>query len=327
MATRIQLRGDTSTNWQNVNPTLAEREFAIETDTGRYKIGDGTSGWSALPYKGLNGTSGTSGISSNAQVTDITYSNLRTAIAGGTLVPFTYYRITDYKTCYDQPNYNVFKGQIGTGNYKDDSTVQPIVVLATSNSTLAEEAYQPAYPKDRIRYDVSFNQTERTSGAAYGRITERIDEFNNRTDYDHRQVKFRRYKYYAIDPDSPLQGTVQVSPNSSTEMTVTGTGTSFGALAVGGVVGFAKEDHRVYRISNIASATSMTITGLANVSLGSGTKMYTADWDDYDSYYQSNVDDPTDFASYYTFDGTNNYNNYIGLIFNKFSPLSIIYLL
>ena len=53
MATRIQLRGDTSTNWTNNNPTLAERELAIETDTNLYKIGDGITDWNSLPYKAL----------------------------------------------------------------------------------------------------------------------------------------------------------------------------------------------------------------------------------------------------------------------------------
>ena len=245
-------------------------------------------------------------------VIDVTYSELRLIIATSSLTTGSYYQITDYKTCYDQPDYNYFKNQIGTGNYKDDSPVEPIVVLATSDSTLAKEAYQPDYPNDQIKYDISFDQTERTGGTAYGRITERIDEYNNRTDYDHRQVKFKRYKYYEIDPSIPIQGTVQITPISATAMTVTGTGSNFDSLSVGTVVGFAKEDYRVYRISDIASDTEMTITGLANVSLGSGTKMYTADWDDYNSYYQSNVDETTDFEEYYTFDGTDNYNNYIG---------------
>jgi hypothetical protein len=52
------------------------------------------------------------------------------------------------------------------------------LVFATSENTISTTAYQPLYPNDRIQYDVSFGQTEITSGNAYGRITERIDEFN-----------------------------------------------------------------------------------------------------------------------------------------------------
>jgi hypothetical protein len=53
MAIRIQLRGDTSTNWTSANPILAERELALETNTGLYKIGDGVTSWNSLPYSTL----------------------------------------------------------------------------------------------------------------------------------------------------------------------------------------------------------------------------------------------------------------------------------
>ena len=48
--TVIQLRRDTSTNWDSVNPILAAGEAGFETDTNKFKIGDGTSNWSSLPY-------------------------------------------------------------------------------------------------------------------------------------------------------------------------------------------------------------------------------------------------------------------------------------
>lgn len=37
MATQIQIRRDSSTNWQSVNPILANGEFGKETDTGKIK--------------------------------------------------------------------------------------------------------------------------------------------------------------------------------------------------------------------------------------------------------------------------------------------------
>lgn len=48
--TRFQLRGDTRANWLSANPVLAEREPALETDTNRFKIGDGVSTYSQLSY-------------------------------------------------------------------------------------------------------------------------------------------------------------------------------------------------------------------------------------------------------------------------------------
>jgi len=47
---RMQLRRDTATNWISSNPTLADGEPGYETDTGRLKIGDGTTAWTSLDY-------------------------------------------------------------------------------------------------------------------------------------------------------------------------------------------------------------------------------------------------------------------------------------
>jgi hypothetical protein len=50
MASKIQFRRDTSTNWTNTNPVLAQGEPGLETDTGKVKYGDGSSNWNSLAY-------------------------------------------------------------------------------------------------------------------------------------------------------------------------------------------------------------------------------------------------------------------------------------
>ena len=50
MADIIQVRRDTAANWTSVNPTLAQGEFAVETDTNQFKIGDGVTAWTSLTY-------------------------------------------------------------------------------------------------------------------------------------------------------------------------------------------------------------------------------------------------------------------------------------
>jgi len=50
MASIIQFRRDTASNWTSNDPTLAAGELGIETDTGQYKIGDGSTAWSSLSY-------------------------------------------------------------------------------------------------------------------------------------------------------------------------------------------------------------------------------------------------------------------------------------
>ena len=50
MATQIQFRRGSASQWTNTNPTLAEGEFGYETDTAQYKIGDGNTTWNNLGY-------------------------------------------------------------------------------------------------------------------------------------------------------------------------------------------------------------------------------------------------------------------------------------
>jgi hypothetical protein len=50
MATKIQVRRGSSSNWTTTNPVLSEGEIGYETDSGKFKIGNGSSAWSALDY-------------------------------------------------------------------------------------------------------------------------------------------------------------------------------------------------------------------------------------------------------------------------------------
>lgn len=52
--TRIVLRNDTAENWLSSNTVLLKGEIGIETDTYKFKVGDGTSAWNDLDYYGDN---------------------------------------------------------------------------------------------------------------------------------------------------------------------------------------------------------------------------------------------------------------------------------
>ena len=57
------LRGDTLARWTEFNPILADRELVLETDTGKYKIGNGADAYLDLPYSsGPTGPTGPSGV-------------------------------------------------------------------------------------------------------------------------------------------------------------------------------------------------------------------------------------------------------------------------
>lgn len=58
---QFQFRRDTAANWTSNNPTLLAGEMGIETDTSKFKIGDGATAWTSLGYGGLAGPTGSTG--------------------------------------------------------------------------------------------------------------------------------------------------------------------------------------------------------------------------------------------------------------------------
>jgi hypothetical protein len=52
VVTQIQIRRGTATQWTSANPTLAAGEFGYESDTGKFKIGNGSTAWTSLSYQG-----------------------------------------------------------------------------------------------------------------------------------------------------------------------------------------------------------------------------------------------------------------------------------
>src|SRR5579859_7573588 len=55
MAIQIEWRHGTAALWTSANPILAQGEKGVETDTGQFKIGDGTTAWTSLAYSGQTG--------------------------------------------------------------------------------------------------------------------------------------------------------------------------------------------------------------------------------------------------------------------------------
>lgn len=50
-------RTDTAANWTANNPVLLDGEIGIESDTGKFKFGNGVTSWTSLAYtkQGGNG--------------------------------------------------------------------------------------------------------------------------------------------------------------------------------------------------------------------------------------------------------------------------------
>ena len=70
MAQKIQFRRDTAANWSSVNPILSQGELGYETNTGKFKIGNGGSYWNELSYfeGGASAFSGLAGTIGETQI-------------------------------------------------------------------------------------------------------------------------------------------------------------------------------------------------------------------------------------------------------------------
>jgi len=81
--TLLQRRRGSAATWTSTNPTLSAGEWGYETDTGRAKVGDGSTVWTSLKYAKLryddlitgSGVSITELTDGNSQVTGLSFSS------------------------------------------------------------------------------------------------------------------------------------------------------------------------------------------------------------------------------------------------------------
>ena len=251
----------------------------------------------------------------NSNYNQGTYDELYSFAIGGTLTAGSYYLMTDFQTCYDQPNYDNTKTPITTGNYKTGTT-EPILLLAVSTTEFSPTVYSTLYTNDKITYDITWNTTEITSSPAKGRITERIDNFNNRTDYDNRNILFKRYDGYSYYENNPLSGLVGISGLTGTTGVLYGnTGTTFFSnFSTGSIVSVRNLNPSFFEIISVESDSIAIISGVT-INETTDSPYYFGNDDGIMSYYQPNVRQDQIFE-YTTFgdaiDDGGAVNNYIG---------------
>lgn len=64
----VQFRRGTAAQWTSANPVLAAGEPGFETDTGKFKVGDGSTAWTSLAYQASSATNLTSGTLPSARI-------------------------------------------------------------------------------------------------------------------------------------------------------------------------------------------------------------------------------------------------------------------
>jgi len=122
--TRFKLRNGTAAAWTAANPVLLTGEIGIETDTRRYKIGDGSTAWSGLSYY-------VEGVLARGQASKTTSGTISIASAG------TYQSTGLTATLDTSTNYQTILGTSDTFALKNNSGATKLFMVQASMDAYA----------------------------------------------------------------------------------------------------------------------------------------------------------------------------------------------
>lgn len=117
--TRFLIRNGSAAQWTATNPILLEGEMGIETDTRKYKVGNGVSAWTALPYY-------IEGVLARGQASKMTSGTISIVTAGT-------YQSTGLTATFDSAtDYQVALGTSDAFGLKNDSGATKLFMVQAS---------------------------------------------------------------------------------------------------------------------------------------------------------------------------------------------------
>lgn len=149
----IKLRRGTAAQWTAQNPVLAEGEVGLETDTRKFKAGDGTTAWTGLQYYGGSG----GGATLFTDLTDVPQSYTG---QGGKLV----------RVKADASGLEFYTLTISSGDVTTALGFTPENVANKSTSVTTDQASNTKYPSVKSVYDWAV-ATFTTTAAVASQIT------------------------------------------------------------------------------------------------------------------------------------------------------------
>ena len=147
MATKIQLRRDTASDWTSTNPTMAAGEFGWESDTNKFKIGDGSTAWTSLGYASEGDTAGITFVGDDSTGTTVNQNEtvkiagatgITTAVSGDTLT-VTGPDLSSYITASSSDTLTNKAGNISQWTNDSGYTTNTGTVTATSTDTFTNK--------------------------------------------------------------------------------------------------------------------------------------------------------------------------------------------
>src|SRR6056300_443847 len=188
MATQIQLRRDTASNWTSNNPTLAAGEFGWEQDTNKFKIGTGSEAWNSLGYASDGDTAGITFVGDDSTGTlvkqnetfKVTGTQNITAVVSGDTLTLTGPDLSSYLTSVTESDVTAHQAALSITesqisdlqSYKtavsESDVTQHQSALSITESQISDLAhFSGSYTDLTNKPTIPTNNTELTNGAGY----------------------------------------------------------------------------------------------------------------------------------------------------------------
>lgn len=154
--TKIIQRHDLSVNWTSANPVLAAGEMGVETDTNKFKFGDGITAWTELAYA-------TSGSGGGGDAYTKTETDELLSVKEDKLTAVSPIRIYEYTPDYTYTGYTID----GSNNLTKDDSSEHYVLMPYNKNYLYKGYFQRASGNDnwnirfclgKIKEDGSFQE-------------------------------------------------------------------------------------------------------------------------------------------------------------------------
>jgi hypothetical protein len=178
VSTKLQVRRDTAATWTSTNPTLASGEIGFETDTLKFKIGNGSTAWISLGYQAavFNGgtitnalvVSNTSGVNTSGTYT----STIATGTAPFTVTSTT--QVANLNVATSGTTSNVLGGAAGRVLYQSAAnTTAFLAAPATNNSVLTynTNTNAPEWDSPQLTMAVLMGYTSTVTAAGVTSLT------------------------------------------------------------------------------------------------------------------------------------------------------------
>tara|TARA_R100000654_G_scaffold1710_1_gene6308 strand:+ start:3094 stop:4284 length:1191 start_codon:yes stop_codon:yes gene_type:complete len=311
---QIQQRVDTASAWTTANPTLLSGEIGWESDTKKYKIGDGSTAWTSLAYApGSGGYTAGTGVSISA-------SNVITASAVALTQVFTAANQTAHLALTTQEGDVVVRSDENKSYVRNSGTAGSMAdftllatptdaVLSVNGNTGAITADQLAAAIESATDSNTFTDADHTKLNSALTTSDLLDEDNFATNSDSKAASQQSIKAY-VDANA-ANTTYSIScvdgDNSDEEkirLTDSGSGTDDIVLEAGTGLSIARSSDKI-TFTNTVSNTDTQLTQeqvedfVGGMLTGNTETGITVTYQDADGTIDFEVDllDEDDFAS------------------------------